>query len=411
MVHRNLRVGGLSNQNSSFSATKRVAVVGEDEVAYGLAKELTKAGLEVALIMKTSQIVPLDLTAEDALFQERLDRNRLVRVYPLSTVIDCSGFAGAFRLIITSRSQIEELEVGAIAVTTGYEYQLPLEFADWSSFGRVCSVRDSLRFLFDGDLESVVFVAPPFASAFEFRQILQAAQVALDKDISRVFILCNDVRVSDRGLETFYTSLRDRGVLFIKYGNAIPAVKENHTSRSITIQTDDISLGGIMKEKMIECDRVFVAERVVSDRAGEELALLLGINIDAQGFLQDDNVYHFPIQSNRRGIYVAGLAKGETGDIQLQQDVGAVTGEICDLIGNGRIVVNWVTSHVDSDKCALCLTCLRSCPACAIRVDYENRSAEVVDVACQGCGICSSVCPAMAIQLKGFPEAIEVAIT
>ena len=59
---------------------------------------------------------------------------------------------------------------------------------------------------------------------------------------------------------------------------------------------------------------------------------------------------------------------------------------------------------VDPDKCALCLTCIRSCPHHAIEVDHEKQTAKVIDIACQGCGICAGECPAKAIQLKGYTD-------
>lgn len=55
---------------------------------------------------------------------------------------------------------------------------------------------------------------------------------------------------------------------------------------------------------------------------------------------------------------------------------------------------------VDSDKCALCLTCVRICP-------YETPSAikntaQVQIEKCQACGLCSTECPAGAISLRGW---------
>lgn len=405
-MHRALQVQNGTNEDTSFPATRRVAVIGEDEVAYALTKELAKAGLEVALIMKSDEILPIDFSSGETYGLEQLEKNKLVRVYPSSTVTGCVGFVGAYRLEIALRVGMEALEVGAIVVTTGYKYGFPEEFIHWGSLKGVSSVRDVLRFLSTDALELIAFVVLPGASAFEFWQVLKAAEVSLDQGVPHIFILCEDVRVSDRGLESLYASLRERRVMFIKYGNVTPLVLES--GQGVSIRTGDISLSGMMKEKTIVCDRIFVADKVLPDKKAEELARLLDINTDTYGYFQDDNVYHFPVQSNRRGIYIAGLAKRDAGDIQFLNDVQTVTGEINNLIGRGSILVDWATSCVDSDKCALCLTCLRTCPASAIRVDYENRAAEVVEVACQGCGICTAVCPAMAIELKERPGVISV---
>ena len=47
--------------------------------------------------------------------------------------------------------------------------------------------------------------------------------------------------------------------------------------------------------------------------------------------------------------------------------------------------------------CARCLTCVRSCPHQAIRLDDRP---EVMPAACQGCGICAASCPAATITFR-----------
>ena len=59
---------------------------------------------------------------------------------------------------------------------------------------------------------------------------------------------------------------------------------------------------------------------------------------------------------------------------------------------------------IDSDKCILCLTCVRSCPHRAIDIDLNREAAVVTELACWGCGICAAECPSKAIRLKGFTD-------
>jgi coenzyme F420-reducing hydrogenase delta subunit/ferredoxin len=56
-------------------------------------------------------------------------------------------------------------------------------------------------------------------------------------------------------------------------------------------------------------------------------------------------------------------------------------------------------AHVDEEKCAACLTCVRMCPFGVATVD---KTAIMPEEKCQACGLCAAACPAAAIALKRF---------
>ena len=68
-----------------------------------------------------------------------------------------------------------------------------------------------------------------------------------------------------------------------------------------------------------------------------------------------------------------------------------------------------MVSHVDPDKCATCLTCVRECVYDAPFVN-EDGKAEIEEAKCQGCGNCAAACPAKAIQLRTFTDDQERAL-
>ncbi|MEW6105659.1 MAG: hydrogenase iron-sulfur subunit, partial [Bacillota bacterium] len=74
------------------------------------------------------------------------------------------------------------------------------------------------------------------------------------------------------------------------------------------------------------------------------------------------------------------------------------------LVGTGSLHVDWATARVDPDKCALCLTCVRTCPHRAVDVDDEMRAARISRAACWGCGVCASECPGKAISLESCSD-------
>ncbi len=56
-------------------------------------------------------------------------------------------------------------------------------------------------------------------------------------------------------------------------------------------------------------------------------------------------------------------------------------------------------AFVDEERCAGCLTCVRTCPFGVATVD---ATAVMPEEKCQACGLCAAVCPAAAIALKRF---------
>ena len=73
-------------------------------------------------------------------------------------------------------------------------------------------------------------------------------------------------------------------------------------------------------------------------------------------------------------------------------------------------MVGGVVATVDPKKCAVCLTCVRTCP---YHVPYigEEGYAVIDPAGCQGCGACVAECPGKAITLQHFTDAQILAKT
>ena len=58
------------------------------------------------------------------------------------------------------------------------------------------------------------------------------------------------------------------------------------------------------------------------------------------------------------------------------------------------------TIDVDTEACTLCLACVSSCPADALRDNPDTLQLRFVETACVQCGICEATCPENAISLR-----------
>ncbi|MBA7704780.1 Ion-translocating oxidoreductase complex subunit B [subsurface metagenome] len=215
---------------------------------------------------------------------------------------------------------------------------------------------------------------------------------------SEVSVLCRNMRVSTEGGETLYRTARGNGVVIYKYRGNV-SVKKAGKCLNVNFEDEYSNI-----RLNLEADLLVVAEETLPPETAVELSSLSGVETDAEGYLQAENVWMYPTLTNRRGIFVFGeIHSAGDGAVSLE-DARAAALEVYDLLGDGNIILGERVGTVDSEKCAVCLTCLRSCPHGAVSINGEEQSAEIVKAACYGCGICSAICPAKAITLEGHTD-------
>ena len=155
------------------------------------------------------------------------------------------------------------------------------------------------------------------------------------------------------------------------------------------------------QEMAIACDMVGISPFGFGLGTEPALTAMLGVTTDCQGQLQDNNLHLFPELTNRPGVYVLGSCRGVYYVPEIVTDAGAAALAVHSLLSQKNLVVEPGNAMVDADKCALCLTCIRSCPHGAMAVDPGKRAAMSLPEVCRRCGVCVGECPASAISLPG----------
>jgi heterodisulfide reductase subunit A-like polyferredoxin len=117
-----------------------------------------------------------------------------------------------------------------------------------------------------------------------------------------------------------------------------------------------------------------------------------------------------PLDLVNEGMYLCGLAHApKTISESIVQAKGAVSRALT-VLSQPYLMVGGIVSVVDAERCAACLTCVRSCPYDVPQINDEGV-AYIEAAACQGCGICASVCPRKAITLQHYSDAQVMAKT
>jgi heterodisulfide reductase subunit A len=135
----------------------------------------------------------------------------------------------------------------------------------------------------------------------------------------------------------------------------------------------------------------------------EELASLLKLPRNAEGFFIEAHAKLRPVDFSSDGIFLAGTAHGPklVGE-SIAQSLAAAS-RASSFLADTSQTISGVTALVDPSRCAACLICVRACPFNVPEITKDNVS-EINKAMCHGCGICAAECPAKTIELEHFED-------
>ncbi len=137
------------------------------------------------------------------------------------------------------------------------------------------------------------------------------------------------------------------------------------------------------------------------------LAELLGLPLDARGFLEEGALSPFePTATRVAGVFVAGAAGGPRPIRQAIRDGAAAAGRVlATLVAGEKRLLEPLAVEVDAERCGACGVCIAACPYGAVARDPDTGKAHVEAVHCRGCGTCAAACPTGAAGARGFTRA------
>ncbi len=217
-----------------------------------------------------------------------------------------------------------------------------------------------------------------------------------DTDVTIFYI---DIRAFGRMYEEYYKKVQQKGVRFVRGRVAEILEKENGN----LVLTYESTLEGELREE--EFDLVVLS---VGMEGNTDLATKLGIGVGEDGFYEVAHPKLKPVETNVKGIFVAGTASGPKDIQDSVATAGLAAAKAMQLIYSGETEFDPYNAYVDEEKCIGCRICVDVCKFNAIRVE---RKAYIDPNACTMCGLCVAACPMDAIDMGFFSnEGIEAMI-
>ena len=307
----------------------------------------------------------------------------------------CDGFIGQFIIDFTKNGKLIRRQAANIIVAEGSDRKTNFEKYGLQPDPKIRSLSkfsgDLIRDAGEFEQKRIVFLngltsdSEPVIAA----EILQCIQILQDLSGTQSLFLTGNLKVAGNGLEALYRKAKSSGALFFKFTDTRPTIHQSSDNTAKIEFQDEIS----NLKYRITPDIIVVDENIVPSAYLSQLASVLRLNTDLDGFVQTENVHRLPVFTNRRGILAVGPSRAAMSSEDA--DTEAACGALAVLkLANTDLRRSIDLAEINSGKCIRCLTCYRLCPYASIK---RGKRIEVIPDACVGCGICFAECPRKAI--------------
>ncbi len=406
-----------------FEVDSRLLVVGGGVAGMTAAVEAARQGFGVYLVERRAelggQVRRLARGLDGRPFadfleelQARVRGDERIKVFTSSEVVEQSGFVGAFTTeIVMPSGGTRTLKHGAIIVATGAEEHRP-ELYGLGNCDRVMTQTDFEQALEERreGWEKLQVVMLQCAGSRDAEHLPYCSRVCCNQAVknarrlkkvhpqARIDILYRDMRCY--GLtEKAYGLARREGVNFVRYDPETNPPQVSVADDRVEITVVDPSI----RETLRLFPDLLVLSTGMKAEEAEELASMLRVPRNANGFFIEAHAKLRPVDLPSEGLYMAGTAHGPKSSSEAMVQAQAAVARAATLLSRRSMKMSAIVSVVDPTNCAVCLTCVRACPY-GVPFINEQHSAEINPALCQGCGICVAECPAKTIHLGRYDD-------
>ncbi len=431
--------------------TKSALVVGGGVAGMAAALAIAAEGFDVTLVERESElggtarriwhsIDGTDVQARLKELEAKVAAEPRIKVITGARIKAIDGFVGNFQTTVESAAGSEIVKHGVVVVATGAKYRTPTEY----EYGR------SPAIVTQQELEELVEREPAKVKATQRVVMIQCvgsrepdrpycsrvccaeavknalAVKALNPE-AEVYVLYRDIRTY--GLrEEHYRKAREQGVVFIRYTperkpdvNVIedearsqkPKVKCQSEGGESTIDNRKSTLSVTVFDPVLgetvelRPDLLALSSGVVPLEDSEELAKMLKVPLNADGFFLEAHAKLRPVDFATEGVFMAGLCHFPKFIDEAVAQARAAAGRAATVLSRDELEAEATVAQVDQSRCSACGMCEALCPYRAIEVKVVNerfgkRAAVVNEALCKGCGACAANCRSLAIDVRGF---------
>lgn len=215
--------------------------------------------------------------------------------------------------------------------------------------------------------------------------------------LTDVRVLYRDMQMYGTQKEQMLWDARGKGVRFDVYDpKTPPKVTEGKVEFFQTVTGETVQL---------DADLVVLSTPLIPRSTAGQLANLLRVPTDQNGFFLEAHAKLRPLDFAADGIFVAGSGRYPATATEARTQGIGVASRVAAILFKEKLIKSAIVAKINPDSCVGCMACLSMCPYEAITFNTALRVCEINEVLCKGCGNCAATCPSHSALLAGYkPE-------
>ncbi|MFX1503936.1 MAG: FAD-dependent oxidoreductase, partial [Promethearchaeota archaeon] len=360
--------------------------------------------------------------------KNEMKKNNNIQVFLNAGIKNIKGYVGNYDVVINdSNNQSHELKIGTIIVATGgqelkptglfgyndknknimtqLELEQKLKNKDYSWLDQIRRV--TIILCVNARQNDGITYCSNICCATSLKNVKVLKEL---KPELEVVLIYRDLQMAKKEFEEYYRERR-KDAIFLRYDlDNLPKVKkEKGTPEKYKIKVFDTNL----KENVeFETELVILSTPMIPADNLKELAMMLKVPLDKNGFFLEAHVKLRPLDFATDGIFLCGCAQWPKNIQDSIAQANGAAGRASRFLSADKITTSGLVAEVLEEKCIGCGKCEDVCPYKAITLIEIQREFEDITInvkksninaaVCKGCGTCAATCPVGAIMVKHY---------
>jgi len=356
------------------------------------------------------RLFPTDQSAKELLdsLKQKVSSNSKLTVYTSARVKSIEGFVGNYEIEVDQGGSIKELKIGIIVVAVGAKPFKPDGLMGYDGQKSITQNELEAKLKAGDSIPNNIVMVQCVGSRIEERKycssvccmtaLKNALAIKEKNPNANITILFRDLYTPGTHYEDYYRRAREAGVVFVEYApEKMPSLEGDKVKVHNEYLGEDI---------LVPCELLVLSVPLVSNADNKELAQMLKVPLEENGFFLEAHVKLRPMDFATDGVYVCGSAKWPVDITEAITQGYAAGSRASTIISHNKLEVEGATSSLpdyNRSLCTGCEVCITVCPYKAISKD-ENDEIVITQVLCKGCGVCGATCTNHAIVIRHFTD-------